>query len=92
MIEIPNEYREAWKQAEHGRDFVRVAELADALVWSLARLERSEFLWHENHRSIEHGIASWCVAFEGSGCPDPRHTFKDDARWEQFVRDRLEGR
>lgn len=101
MIEPPKEYLEAWQQsqiwAERYKGIapsfgIEVREkLADAFVWSLAALDRSEF-YREHHRDETycHECQQRDFALQTLiGRYDPRHTW-DDAMFQQARRTMLE--
>lgn len=95
-IEIPKEYREAWRWLMHARDYLHGAvnadmmqRAADALVWALAGWMRSEFeREHGLKRSMDGNYLPLCNRCGRESNFDPRHAWTDD-QWLAAARARL---
>jgi len=100
MIEIPQEHLEAYRYVREltkGYSAGFIIGMADAFVWALAALDRSEF--EREHMTKVDGSWVSCVRcdyvspYRGriiSRICDPRHTWTDE-QFQQARRANLEG-
>ena len=93
MIEIPQEYKEAWQwQMNYHQHWPEARAVADAFVFALAGWERSEFEREHRVRSrwLDRRVNKLCDDCDQCGVNlDPRHTWTPE-RWHRAVREGLE--
>ena len=96
MIEIPQEFIEAWQflvatqkcLPSTWREVQRRKSICDALVWALAGWNRERFDNIHGHFFVDDRCAN-CLE-DGLAIDDERHTWTDE-QWAQSVREGLEG-